>query len=622
MLNNRKKLGNTVFHVKVEPELHEHGAVAEQSQGRRKLREVCTFIFTNQTLLMKKKMILPLLVLLSGLVYGQDLRQFADFYGSRRGSQVMPADSLNHASLRDLYPFTQYTPDRLPALKWYNKLNNKIFEENLIVIKRPAYLFTADPLFDAELGEETVHGTNTWLNTRGFQVYGKIDLKTSPPVSPDLPVITSPATPSPPLAKPASEGAVQRPSFEFYTSYYESQVKFPGYMDSLSEIASGVPGQGRHRLSSGLWDHGYATGWARYKPNALFTFELGTGKNFFGNGYRSMLLSDNARNYPYFRIDTRIWRIHYTNLWAEFQDDHYQDGPQGAYQKKYGAFHYLSYSITSRLELSFFEAVIWQGRDSTHTRGFEINYLNPVIFYRPVEWTMGSPDNALMGTNLSYRLFDRTYLYGQFIVDEFGVDHMKARDGWWANKYGGQIGAKGFIPIGGQKNHATKRFPVLTPHESGIFLQTEFNFTRPYTFSHWTTKQNYGHLSQPLAHPLGANFTEWVSFARLHWNRFTLEGRYSLANFGANFNGQNYGQDIFIPYTSHVSELGNHIGQGLATTLSYKTLTCSYLLNPASLLNLFVTVTNRRQVADGSDNLSLWFTFGIRNSLRNFYYDF
>ena len=64
------------------------------------------------------------------------------------------------------------------------------------------------------------------------------------------------------------------------------------------------------------------------------------------------------------------------------------------------------------------------------------------------------------------------------------------------------------------------------------------------------------------------------------------------------------------------------IGQGLKTNLTYKTLTLSYLLNPSSLLNVFFSVMDRHQVTDLKDKHDLWFTFGIRNSLRNFYYDF
>jgi hypothetical protein len=406
-------------------------------------------------------------------------------------------------------------------------------------------------------------------------------------------------------------------------------------MDSLASISGGVPGQGAILLNNGIWDHGYATGWVRYNARKYFTFEFGTGKNFFGNGYRSMLLSDNSRNYPYFRIDTRIWRFHYTNLWAEFQDNQYHDGPMGAYQKKYGAFHYLSYSITNRLELSVFEAIVWQGRDSLHTRGFDINYLNPIIFLRPVEWTLGSPDNALFGGNLSYRFLNHSYLYGQLLLDDFPISHIKAQDGYWGNKYAGQVGCKAWIPLKKGYGKRDSGFGIRDSHIQSpkskiqnpksdiyLFLQSEFNFARPYTYSHWTSKQNYGHLGQPIAHPLGANFYEWVNFARFHWYNVIIEGRYSLAKYGTNYGTLNFGQDIFLSYDTRVNELDNFIGQGKAATLDYTSLTFSFLLNPSSLLNVFCTLTDRRKVTTSSHDHNIWITFGVRNSIRNFYYDY
>ena len=596
---------------------------------------------------MKRQIIILIILFPVTILSAQDLRHY-DYLSLNRTD--LTNDTLNHSSLRNLYFFTQhYKPDKPPQPfpKWYDRLYDKVFRENFVIIDKPGYRITADPLFDAELGRETVEKKNTWVNTRGAQVYGKIDLGEEveevgakrrsrysgiEKVYQVYQVEGVEDSISPYAPKPLSPYV---PSLEFYTSYFESQGWFPGFLDSLAAMSGGVPGQGAILRNNGIWDHGYATGWVRYNAKKYFTFEFGTGKNFFGNGYRSMLLSDNSRNYPYFRIDTKLWRFHYTNLWAEFQDNRYRDGPLGAFQKKYGAFHYLSYSVINRLELSFFEGIIWQGRDSLHTRGFDINYLNPFIFLRPVEWTLGSPDNALLGVNLSYELFEDTYVYGQVLLDEFSLSHMKARDGYWGNKYSGQFGAKAWIPLkagyrisdagygisdlGYRKEKSNIQHPKS---DIFLFLQSEFNFARPFTYSHWTSKQNYGHLGQAIAHPLGANFYEWINFARFHWNHVIIEGRYSLAKYGANYDTLNYGQDIFLSYDTYVNELGNFIGQGKATTLHYTSLTCSFLLNPSSLLNVFCTLTDRRQVTGSSNDHNLWITFGVRNSIRNLYYDY
>jgi len=579
----------------------------------------------KRQLLMKRQLFLVVLLSMFLALSGQEMRQYEYLIpvpGQRQ-------DTLNHQSVRNLYPFLpsvqslkSFQPFRpcKPDSAWYCRLFNRLFSQNLVTIRQPGYLILADPLFDLELGRETAGKTNTWVNTRGVQVYGKLELGKEE-------VKEKGGRRKEKNTLSASALGSLNPSLEFYTSYFESQTRFPLYLDSLASVSGGVPGQGFIKRNDNFWDNSYATAWVRYHARKYFTFELGTGKNFFGNGYRSLLLSDNSRNYPYFRIDTRFWRIHYTNLWAEFQDNRYHDGPLGAYQKKYGVFHYLSYSLTDRLELSLFEAIIWQGRDSLHNRGFDISYLNPVIFLRPVEWTLGSPDNALMGINLDYRLFDDTYLYSQILFDEFSVSHMKARDGYWGNKYGGQIGFKAWFSLEnseikekGERRKEKDFAYAIVP--SGVFVQSEFNFARPYTYSHWISKQNYGHMGQPIAHPLGANFYEWVNFARIHWNRFIIEGRYSLARFGANYDTLNFGQDIFLSYDTHVNELGNFIGQGRATTLHYTSLTFSFLLSPSSLLNIFCTLADRREVTDSWNKHSLWFTFGLRSSVRNFYYDY
>ena len=70
--------------------------------------------------------------------------------------------------------------------------------------------------------------------------------------------------------------------------------------------------------------------------------------------------------------------------------------------RKYTTTHYLSWAISKRVNLSFFDAIVWSATDSAgNYRGFDAQYLNPIIFMRPVEFSIGSPDNALMGLNLS-----------------------------------------------------------------------------------------------------------------------------------------------------------------------------------------------------------------------------
>lgn len=552
---------------------------------------------------MKKVFTFICLVFICLSLNAQDLR----FY------DLPPVDSLNHSSLKKLsvvsFQFSEETQGRRDFKKW---LGDKFFRENFLYVKKANYFFTLDPLFDNYLGKDFISNKNIWGNTRGIRAQGIINL-TSPKATGSN---CHPDESQDPTAQ--YHANISTPKLEFSTTYFESQSIFTPYLDSIVSTNRVVPGQMHYRGSGAAMDHSLATGWLRYVPNKIFSFEAGHGKNYFGNGYRSLLLSDAAPYYPYFRIDTKIWKIHYVNLWAEFQDMNYWQEYGEVYQKKYGAFHYLSFAATDRLELSLFEVINWQGRDSTHYRNFEINYLNPIIMLRPIEWTIGSADNVIMGAGFSYKFKEATYLYGQFVLDEVSIgDLKKGNIGSARNKMGWQVGVKTWIPLFLPKDERRK-----TKDEKYIYLQSELNSVRPYTYSHITSKSNYGHLNQSLAHPLGANFMEWISFVRLHLDRFVIEGRYSWAKFGSDTEDSNYGHNIYLPYTEHEFDNEVFIGNGILNHLTYKTLTASYQFNPVSNFNIFISLTDRRQIVELNQKRDFIVQFGVRSSVRNLYYDY
>ena len=65
--------------------------------------------------------------------------------------------------------------------------------------------------------------------------------------------------------------------------------------------------------------------------------------------------------------------------------------------KKWGAFQYLSWNVTQWLNLSLLKPLYKRSRLNKGHRGFDIHYANPVIYLRPVEWCVGSPDNIIVG---------------------------------------------------------------------------------------------------------------------------------------------------------------------------------------------------------------------------------
>ena len=89
------------------------------------------------------------------------------------------------------------------------------------------------------------------------------------------------------------------------------------------------------------------------------------------------------------------------------------------FRSKFGTFHYLSFNATKWLNIGVFESVIWQGNDPNRQRAYDINYLNPLIFFRPVEYSLGSADNSMLGFSFKIRLNENNQLYGQLLLDEF-----------------------------------------------------------------------------------------------------------------------------------------------------------------------------------------------------------
>lgn len=125
--------------------------------------------------------------------------------------------------------------------------------------------------------------------------------------------------------------------------------------------------------------------------------QFGHDRHFVGNGYRSLILSDFSSNYTFLKINTKVWRFNYTNLYAQLVGDVFYRNEK--LPKKFLAFHHLSLNLTKNINIGMFESVVFGRADVSGNNTFDINYLNPIIFYRSAEIQMGSQDNALLGAD-------------------------------------------------------------------------------------------------------------------------------------------------------------------------------------------------------------------------------
>ncbi len=454
--------------------------------------------------------------------------------------------------------------------------NNDIFKrflnDNLFQWEHKNITIHLNPLFNFGFGNESVEGKQTWTNKEGLFVDGTIGK-----------------------------------NLYFYTDFMAGHSIFPAYINDFISDRRVVPGQGKVKSYGGSsYNYSQFSGYLSYNPGKWFNLQLGQGKNFIGDGYRSLFLSDNAYSYPYLKFTTEFNSIHYSIMWAELADMN-KENDVFYRNTKYIAAHYLNMNIGKRLSIGLFESVVWAGVDTTGNRGFEFSYLTPLIFFRPVEYSIGSPDNITMGLNTKYVIGKQNVLYGQFVLGEFKQDEVFSGNKWWANKQGFQIGLKCFDLFG---------IPNLR-------FQTEYNQVRPYTYSHRETVTNYGHYFQELAHPLGANFRESVSFLSYKKNRWIFSAELMSAIKGMDYEDDvSYGGDIFKDNDLRANDYGNTIGQGLRTNLLFMEGSVSYMVNPRNNFNIALGGRYRKAKNEEELNETKMFWFAIRTSLKNLYYDF
>lgn len=349
-----------------------------------------------------------------------------------------------------------------------------------------------------------------------------------------------------------------------------------------------------------------ASGYITLKINKYIDAQFGESRNFIGDGVRTFILSDFSRDYLYLRLNTRIWKMHYSNIFAQTLNyepvTNYIINP-----RKYFATHHLSLNIGKHFNLGCFETIIFQ-RDSGYAdKGFEPHYLNPIIFYKAVENGLNSTDKSIVGLNFKANILRQFQLYGQWVFSEFVFNELINNRGFWANKYAYQLGLK-WMNVGNIKN---------------LDLQIEHNKARPYMYTSFSTRQTFTNYNQNLAHPLGANFTEWIVLLRYQpLNRLTFRLRLFYALYGNDTNGSNWGKNIGLSYYSRVQDYGNEVGQGVKTTLTSSEFSATWMIKH----NVFIDL--KHQFRQTHSDLKIFETqqqyisLGIRVNIGQRHYDF
>lgn len=393
-----------------------------------------------------------------------------------------------------------------------------------------------------------------------------------------------------------------------YTLVTENQVKVPSYVYSKVIKESAVPGEGYYKeFKNGKgFDFFTARGYLTVPVIKNITLQFGHDKNFWGNGYRSLVLSDVGANYLFLKINTHVWKINYQNLFTEFVAEYDKLGDR-LLKKKYGVFHHLSTNISKHINIGLFETVIFGRNDTTQPQQFELNYLNPVIFYRSVEQSIGSPDNSSMGADIKINILKHISLYGQLLIDDLNFQEFKDKTGWYGNKYGWQAGLK-YVDFFGAKN---------------LDIQIEKNTVMPYTYTHMSTDRNYVHYNQALAHPLGANFKEYLGIISYQpISNLFIDAKFIYVQAGTDTGSLNLGSNILNTDINSVQRYGNKPLQGIKTDLKAFEFLVSYQWKPNVYIDLVYQLRKYNSEVTTLDSESHFAALGLRMNIARRKFDF
>lgn len=506
----------------------------------------------------------------SAIVAFIDSAQRQNVFGSR-------ADRFNYEYLRnDSWEWSraETSDSPKPVLKYFYKKKSDLF-----YVDEDGLDLHVNPVIYIGAGKDSRADDMLFVNTRGFEARGMIDKKVG-----------------------------------FYTYLTDNQMMLPSYVQEQLTLNPVVPHEGfwkEYKTQKGV-DFLQARGYITYDATKHIHLQFGHDRFFIGNGQRSLIFSDFGPPALFLRANVKIWKLNYmfvlNQMTADATGSLSGSKPTSkGYPDKYVALHHLSINIGKKLNVGIFESVVFSADDSVGGDRFRLAYLNPIIFYRAIEQQNGSSDNVLLGFDFKWNALKKLSFYGQFVLDEFVISHIRAGDGWWANKFAVQLGGKYIDALG----------------VSNLDLQGEVNIVRPYTYSHNTAYGNYSNFRQPLAHPLGANFNELIGIVRYQpLPRLNITGKLMVVQTGRDSASFNWGGDILKSNITYEREFGNKIAQGFSQDIVYGSFTASWQLKHNLFVDGTVVVRQSKSVLSFYHNNTTISSLALRWNIPQRLYEF
>ncbi len=467
---------------------------------------------------------------------------------------------VNHPSVHQwVVQFSDDTLRELDHERWqkrrYEKwIGRKLWNEDLISIDTSNFSLRINPLVNFQVGSDLSDTSNQTLstNSRGILVEGAVGKK-----------------------------------FSFYTSVWENQSFFPNYLSNYVNVNRVVPGQGRTKpFKKTGFDYARASAVLYYQPKKWLNIQAGHGKNFYGNGYRSILLSDFAFNYPYLKVGVSLFggKLLYQPSIASLQELTRLPATGAAeaqFQRKAGTFHILNFHPNSKLEIGLFEGGVWQNWDTNGTIKLPVNFYVPILFMNSgINGLQSNNYKGVVGINVRLNPIKKLALYTQVALSEGN-----------GSRLGSQFGAKWF-----------DAFKL-----ENLFFQAEYNTIENGLYSNSNSGFDYSHYNEGLGNFSLQGTEEFVARINYSWHDVFFRFKYN-----------NQKRTVGITKTLGAISVVSNVSQNV----SIASFELGYLLNPSNNMMLLLGMQQRNLEISAITNESQWFYLAFRTELQNLYFDF
>ena len=464
-----------------------------------------------------------------------------------------------HSSIQPYLESHQFSLDTVTKT-YKSKWIKKLFSESLLNVKEDDIHLTADPLFNFTISQRNENlDFRYYSNVRGFRITGD-------------------------LVK----------NFSFETRFYENQFYYPDYLKEKSDLRSN-PTMGVDGIGFGIGraknfknygsDASLANGYLSYSPNKYINFQIGHGRHFFGDGYRSHLISDYAPDYPYisgqyYLFENKLLYKHVTAWMRNLIRIPASSTPEALFIPKAMSFNQLSFSPNSKWSISVFEGGVYQSFDMQNgniTPDFSFYF--PIVGLKLMDFD--TVNNIIYGLNWSFNIFENLKIYNQIALKSFKFSN------------GFQLGLNWGNPFKLENS----------------FLNVEWNNIPAglYSMKQGHQNQSYSHLGHELAHPMGSGFQEYLIRGQFSKGKVFMRFNYNLSNLIEGYNGN----EVFEPLDNSLFGIKSDKYRLFLNT------NIGLTINKSSNMEISVGHTNRRT----NNNQENYLFISWRTYLKNDYFD-